>query len=75
MARVRREPCAFEINQTTGGRHIGRPAPPIKRAKASARASRGQATDPNAQRTDMTGSAGPLADGPSGIASASELGG
>jgi hypothetical protein len=54
MARVRREPCALDINQTTAGRHIGRPAPPIKRAKASARASRGQANDPNTQRTDMT---------------------
>lgn len=45
--------CAFDINQTTAGRHIGRLAPPIKRAKASARASRGQAIDPNTQRTDM----------------------
>jgi hypothetical protein len=53
-ARVRREPWALDINQTTAGRHIGRPAPPIKRAKASARASRGQAIDPNTQRTDMT---------------------
>lgn len=54
MARVRSEPCALDINQTTAGRHIGRPAPPIKRVKASARASRGQAIDPNTQRTDMT---------------------
>jgi hypothetical protein len=54
MARVRRERWALDINQTTAGRHIGRLAPPIKRAKASARASRGQAIDPNTQRTDMT---------------------
>jgi hypothetical protein len=54
VARVRREPCALDINQTTAGRHIGRLAPPNKRAKASARASRGQAIDPNTQRTDMT---------------------
>jgi hypothetical protein len=38
---------ALDINQTTAGRHIGRLAPPIKRAKASARAGpRGQVSIP-----------------------------